>query len=223
MGKLRTDKDKSAFRFGHLFEAALTMHGEELAAWLSAHPEMSSKSGPRKGQLLAELSEAPEMAAAVRRSRFLGRIIRRSRKQVILTGTLFGLPVRVMMDLLDNDGSIYDIKAMRNFQPIYDPVREEYLDWWAYWNYPMQLYIYREIARQNGIRVPRVGLIAASKSNHDVQAISFGEEIMEAAASDVEYTMHRMADVLYKGETPEMCGQCSWCVSRKRIICFEEL
>ncbi len=132
----------------------------------------------------------------MRRSPYLWGIVRRSKKQVILTGELNGMPMRVMMDLVDRDGSIYDLKAMRSFLPIYDTAREEYLDWWAYWNYPIQLYIYREIARQNGLAVPRVGLIAASKADCDVQAIALGDEIMQAAAADTAYTMQRMAQIL---------------------------
>ena len=131
----------------------------------------------------------------MRRSPYLWGIVRRSKKQVILTGELNGMPMRCMMDLVDRDGSIYDLKAMRSFLPIYDTTREEYMDWWAYWNYPIQLYIYREIARQNGLAVPRVGLIAASKTDGDVQAIAFGDEIMQAAAADTAYIMQRMQQI----------------------------
>lgn len=140
---------------------------------------------------------------------------------MILTGELNGMPMRCMMDLMDRDGSIYDLKAMRSFLPIYDTTREEYMDWWAYWGYPIQLYIYREIARQNGLDAPRVGLIAASKTDGDVQAIAFGDEIMQAAAADTAYIMQRMQQILSGQEEPTACGHCAWCMSHKRITAFE--
>lgn len=214
--------NKTAFAFGHLFENALTLSSAEFERYLAAHPELLSSRGTTKGQLKAEFAAAPELATAVRRSPYLYGIVRRCRKQVILTGTLYGLHMRVMMDLVDKDGSIYDIKTARDFRPQYDPVREESLDWWANWNYPMQLYIYREIAAQNGIAAPRVGLIAASKADGDVQAIVFGSEIMDAAAADTAYTMQRMKEIL-AGDEPQACGHCPWCLQHKKITAFEEI
>lgn len=213
----------SAFLFGHVFEAALTLPATEWVAWLGSHQEVRSSRGPTKGLLRSEFAPAVEMASAVRRSPYLRGVVQRSKKQVILTGTLHGLPMRVMMDLLDRDGSIYDIKSTRDFRPIYDANREEYIDWWAYWNYPMQLYIYREIARQNGVNVPRVGLIAASKVDCDVQALTFGQEVMEAAAADVDYTMQRMRAILAGEEEPQSCERCPWCLRHKKITRFEEV
>lgn len=211
----REDEDKNAFVFGHLFEALVT--GEEYD-----NPLVYSSKGPTKGQVKAEYKPAYDMAKAVRRSSMLAEIIDRSRKQVIMTGEIGGLPFRMMCDLLDVDGSIYDIKSARSFAPQYDDGHAAYRDWWAIWEYPVQLWIYREIARQNGLTVPRVGLIAAAKDNADVQALTFSRETMEAAEADARYTIERMA-AIRRGDTPEPCGHCRWCVGQKIITEFEEV
>lgn len=210
----REDEDKNAFIFGHLFEALVT--GEEYE-----NPLVYSSKGPTKGQVKAEYRPAYDMAEAVRRSSMLAKIIDRSRKQVIMTGEIGGLPFRMMCDLLDVDGSIYDIKSARNFAPQYDEDRAAYRDWWAIWEYPVQLWIYREIARQNGLAVPRVGLIAAAKDNADVQALALSRETMEAAEADARYAIERMAAIRH-GDTPEPCGHCRWCIGQKVITRFEE-
>lgn len=222
-GKVKRQEDKPAFLYGHLFEAALTMPTAQFHSWLESHPELLSTRGPSKGQLLSQHRGALDLAKAVRRSPYLYGLVRRCKKQVILTGELNGLPVRVMMDLVDKDGSIYDLKAMRDFKSSYDPVREEWLDWWAFWDYPMQLYVYREIARQNGLAVPHVGLIAASKSDEDVQALQFGDEIMNAAEADTAYTMERMTAILQGKEEPQGCGACPWCLKHKKVTAFTEI
>ena len=222
-GKVKRQEDKPAFLYGHLFEAALTMPPTQFQAWLSEHPELLSSRGATKGELLSQYRGALDLAKAVRRSPYLYGVIRRSKKQVILTGTLQGMPVRVMMDLLDKDTSIYDLKSMRDFSSKYNPVSEEWQDWWAYWDYPMQLYIYQEIARQNGMSVPHVGLIAGSKSDLDVQALTFGDEIMNAAAADTEYTLDRMDKILAGSEEPQSCGVCPWCLRHKKITAFTEI
>lgn len=209
------DENKSAFLFGHLFEALVT--GEEYE-----NPFLYSSRGPTKGQLKSEFQPAQEMADAVRRSRFLCEIIDRCRKQVIMTGVIGGLPVRVMCDLLDIDGSIYDFKSTASFDPKWDDVQDAYRDWWAVWDYPIQMWVYREIARQNGIVVPHVGLIGASKANCDVQALRFTRETMEAAEADATYTIGRMA-AIKAGDKPVECGFCKHCIGQKIITEFEEV
>lgn len=216
-GKYRRPEGTAAFAYGHLFEEALTGNAE---TYIAQHPELTVTRGTRKGELYAEYAGALPLAAAVRRSAYLAELIDRCRKQVILTGELCGLPVRAMMDLVDEDGSIYDIKSAKDFREAWDNDRQAYLDWWAVWKYPVQLWIYREIARQNGLTVPHVGLIAGCKCNFDVQAIRFSEETLQAAQADTEYTMRRMA-AIRKGEPPEECGQCAWCLSQKQITEFE--
>ena len=216
-GQYRRPEGTAAFAYGHLFEEALTGNAE---TYITQHPELTLSRGPRKGELYAEYSGAIDLAAAVRRSSFLANLIDRCRKQVILTGELCGLPVRVMMDLVDEDESIYDIKSAKDFRTVWDDDRQEYMDWWAVWKYPVQLWVYREVARQNGLTVPNVGLIAGSKSNMDVQAITFSEETMTAAQADAEYTIRRMADIR-NGDKPDECGQCEWCLSQKKIERFE--
>ncbi len=222
-GRIKRCEDKPAFLFGHLFEQAVTSPGVDTLHYINAHPELLASRGTNKGALRAEFLPAMECAAAVRRSPYLRGILRRSRKQMILTGTIDGLPMRAMMDLVDKDGSIYDLKTARDFRPIWDDARGEYTDWWAYWRYPMQMWVYRELARQNGIEVPQVGLIAASKADQDVAAIRFGKETMAAAEADVHYTLERMKVIIEGREEPLACGVCPWCISRKRITGFEEI
>ena len=82
--------------------------------------------------------------------------------------------------------------------------------------------IAREIARQNGLVVPRVGLIAAAKDNADVQALVFGRETMEAAEADARYTIESMSAIL-RGDEPGACMHCRWCVGQKIITEFEEV
>lgn len=219
-GKYIQDEEKPAFVYGHLFEAAVC--GASMDTISAAFPEIFSTRGPRKGEVKAEYLGALQLSEAVRRSPFLSALIDRCQKQVIFTGTIEGLPVRMMADLLDEDGSIYDIKSARSFAPVWDNDREEYREWWSVYDYPIQLWVYREIARQNGLTVPRVGLIAGDKQNHDVQALTFGRETMAAAGADTRYTLRRM-DAILSGDAPQECGRCELCLSQKIITEFTEV
>ena len=57
----------------------------------------------------------------------------------------------------------------------------------------------------------------------DVQALTFGDEIMNAAAADTEYTLDRMDKILAGSEEPQSCGVCPWCLCHKKITAFTEI
>lgn len=212
-------EQSESFAYGHLFEAALTGTAEE---YISAHPELLLTRGSNKGQLRAAYADALDLAQDVRRSPFLAGLVDRCRKQVILTGELEGLPVRVMMDLVDEDGSIYDIKTAHDFRQVWDNGRGAYTEWWELYHYPVQLWIYREIAQQNGFTVPHVGLIGASKRDGDVQALRLSKEVLDGAGADARYALNRMA-AIRAGSAPEACGSCDYCIGTKIITGFEEV
>lgn len=217
------DEDKSAFVAGHMFELLVTQDDAGIAALHSQHPEMFSSRSPTAGQLKSEYQNVVECAYRVRKQRFLCHIIDRSQKQVIMTGTIFGKPFRMMCDLFYVYGDvvdIYDLKTAKNFSRMWSDADETYVEWWDYWNYPMQMWIYRELASQNGYNVRNVGIIGVSKANYDIQAFTFSEDTLLGARADVEYTLGRI-EAISSGDEPIRCEHCPHCIETKKIERFE--
>lgn len=214
------NEDKPAFIAGHLFELLVTCDEQGLEQLKLEHPEMYSSRGETKGALKAEYAKILECSEAVLNQPFLAEIIQNAKKQVILTGIIDGLPIRMMCDLMTPNGDIYDLKTAKNFSREWSENADGYVEWWQYWDYPMQLWIYREIARQNGITTKHVGLIGVSKSNCDIQALEFSEDTLAQAKADVLYTIGRIKAVR-NGSKPLSCGYCSHCIKTKQIKRFE--
>ena len=71
------------------------------------------------------------------------------KKQVIMTGELFGTKWKVKMDSYIPDIAIVDLKVMASITKL-EWVRDiGYLDFVRYWGYDIQGAIYQEIVRQN--------------------------------------------------------------------------
>lgn len=207
-----TDEHRPEFTYGHIFERLAC--GEVFSI-----PEEYSDTVTRTGKLRSEFANVEDAARKVRGNAFLREIIDSCKKQVVMTGHIDDIPVRIMVDLLAPDGSIYDLKSMRDFAQVRTP-EGELVDWWDAWDYPMQLSVYREIARQNGLEVPHVGLIAVSKTDLDVDAVEFGAPLMQAADADVAYTIQRLKLLSARVEEPLHCGHCHYCVAHKSIRGF---
>lgn len=218
--------ESSGFLEGHYFELMLTAGPDEIALFQSQNPEMFSSTGATKGQLKANFKKVESAIEAVWRQDLLMQIINNADKQVIMTGEIQGVPVKAMVDLmLPKSKSIYDLKAMANFNRAYSEQAEMYVDWFMNYRYDVQMWIYAELARQNGFvtDTSKYGLIAASKQeNSDVKALVFGPASMQNAESDALYVIGRI-ERIREGEEPIACGKCPWCLSQKVISQFEEV
>lgn len=214
------EEEKPEFVAGGIFEL-VSSYGEAAIPEIEKRfPVAISSRGATKGQIKSEYQAAVETALRIRKQPFLSNLIDSCKKQVIMTGQIFGQPFRMMCDLLAPDGSIYDLKCMKDFKQTWSNEQLSFVDWWQPWYYHIQMHIYREIARQNGLNTQRVGLIAASKSNLDLQAIEFSEEILASAKADTGYTIGRILD-LKKGAEPIACEKCKTCIEHKKITRFE--
>lgn len=221
-GKMQEDESNEAFKQGNLFEVMLSGTDEEIQLFQQNNPDVFSSRGATKGQLKSSYQSVMDCVESVRRQLFLMEIIQNSRKQVIMTGKIMGVPFRVMCDLIYTDGSIYDLKCMKSFTREWSSRAETYVEWFEAWNYHVQLWIYKEIAEQNGLTVPNVGLIAGSKHNADVQALRFGNDLIAQAKADALYEIERMRDIL-NGAEPMRCESCDVCIKSRTINKFMEV
>ena len=215
----KQDDFKTAFVAGHLFELLATQDIDGLNRLYAEHPEMISSQGKTKGQLKVEYRDVSICAERVRNQPFLCDLIDRAEKQTILTGTILGEPVRMMSDLIVDDW-IIDLKTAKDFKKVWSDEVNTYVEWWQSWNYPIQMWIYREIARQNGLKINHTGLIGVSKANYDMQAIEISEDLLKQAGADTLYVIGRIKDIRI-GAEPIRCECCPTCIELKQIKEFE--
>ena len=143
-------------------------------------------------------------------------------KQVIMTGNIAGIEVKIKIDSLLND-RIVDLKLMRDFEDIY--VEEQgRLPWYEAWGYDIQGAVYREIVRQNTGRVLPFTLVAATKEDEpDMDALELPESLLD-------YELERFIadaptfDAIKHGVfAPERCEKCAYCRATKRITAIRQI
>lgn len=143
-------------------------------------------------------------------------------KQVIMTGVIAGIEVKIKIDSLLND-RIVDLKLMRDFEDIY--VEEQgRLPWFEAWGYDIQGAVYREIVRQNTGRVLPFTLVAATKEDEpDMDALELPESLLD-------YELERFIsdaptfDAIKHGVfAPERCERCAYCRATKKITAIRQI
>ena len=136
------------------------------------------------------------------------------KKQVIMTGEICGVPVKIKIDSLHPD-MIDDLKIVKDFQHVYDEEKGR-LPWFEYWGYDLQGAVYQEIVRQNKGKVLPFNLDAATKEKvTDIDIVNLNQSLLDFALGRFKEDVE-MFDAIKKGIIePERCGKCEYCTKTK--------
>jgi hypothetical protein len=186
--------------------------GEDaIVKFVNAHPEIFTKDK----RLKADFVKANEIIKRIEKDRLFMKYLS-GEKQVIMTGQICGVAVKIKIDSYHPD-KIVDLKIMANFEDQKDEERG-LLPWWEFWGYDKQGAVYQEVVRQNiGKRLPFFLAAATKEKITDIDIVEI-EQIhldyaMEKIKQDIEFY-----DAIKKGIIkPERCEQCEYCKTTKRL------
>lgn len=196
----------TALLVGSYVDAALT---GDLEQFKSETPEIFK----RDGSLKAEYAQADIMIERCRRDKMFMEYVG-GQHQVIMTGTIAGVPVKIKIDCLHDD-KIVDLKTTKDFGSVYDSELGR-VPWFSEYNYELQAAVYREIVRQNTGKTFPFYLAAVTKEK--VPDI----DIVHMAVVDMERQLERFKelaphfDAIKNGIIePDRCERCDYCKQTK--------
>lgn len=191
--------------------------GSYVDAWAEGTLDKFKQENPeifkRDGTLKAEYIQAETIIERIKRDRFFMEHLSGD-KQVIMTGEIEGVPVKIKVDCLLPD-RIVDLKIVKDFEPLYDPEKGR-LAWFEYWGYDLQGAIYQEIVWQNtGVSLPFYLAAATKEKATDIDIIEMDQMAMDCQLDMVKAEIARF-DAMKKGIIePDRCGKCDFCKMTK--------
>jgi hypothetical protein len=172
--------------------------------FMTEHPEIFK----RDGTLKAEYVQAEAIIERIKRDALFMDYLKGD-KQVIMTGTINGVEVKIKADVLAAD-RIVDLKIMKDFGSVYVPDKGRE-PWFIAWGYDIQGAVYQEIVRQNtGKKLPFYLAAATKEKMTDIDVIHIGQKhldyALESFTADVtEY------DAIKKGVMEaDRCEKCEY-------------
>ena len=136
-------------------------------------------------------------------------------KQVIQTGAIEDVPVKIKIDVLHRD-KIVDLKIMRDFEPIWKDGQK--MHFIHAWGYDLQAAIYQEIVRQNtGKLLPFYIAAGTKESEPDLEIFEIPQEFMDERLNYFKGMVSRYADIKKNLIEPIRCGHCDYCKSTKKL------
>lgn len=175
------------------------------------NPEIFKKDGTLKNEYL----QAEAIIERIHRDRMFTRFMS-GRKQVIMTGEIEGVKVKIKVDSLHKD-KIVDLKVMRDFQNVYVPELGK-VPWFEGWGYEIQGAVYQEIVRQNtGLVLPFYLAAATKEKVTDIDIVHLEQETLDFALEKVKRDIEYF-DAIKKGAIEaERCEKCDYCKQTKVI------
>lgn len=139
------------------------------------------------------------------------------KKQVIMTGELFGAKFKIKMDsYLKNEG-IVDLKVVKKLREVFfkNNGRISFIEKWGY---DLQLGVYQEVVRQNTGKVLDCVIAAIDKQDiPDIDCILIPNDQLEFQRNELAWKMPRIIDVK-TGKVPAVrCGVCDYCRATKKL------
>ena len=184
----------------------------ELEQFKATHPALFKKDGSLK----AEYIQAEQIIERIKRDRLMMKYLTGGERQVIMTGVIEGVPIKIKIDTLHPD-KIVDGKVMKDFAPIYVEDKGR-LMWWEAWNHDTQGAVYQEVVYQNtGKRLPFFLAAATKEKVTDIDILHIEQSHLDFAMDEFKRDIVGF-DAIKKGIVkPDRCEVCDWCKETKKL------
>lgn len=191
----------------------LLLEPQKKDAFIAKHPEMFKKNG----ELYADYTIADAMVKTAQSDKTFMKALD-GKKQVIMTGDIFGVPFKIKVDVL-GDKKITDLKTCASItETQFNPIRGQRETFAEFYDYDLQGAIYQQIVFQNTGKKMPFFLACISKEkvpDHEIIWID-DESLAERLKNEMPNIIH--VGMLKRGEIDaKPCGVCDYCRSKKRI------
>lgn len=167
----------------------------------------------KTGELKADYKKANEIIKRIEQDKLFMAYLS-GKKQVIMTGEICGVPVKIKVDSLHED-KIVDLKIMKDFENVYDAVNGS-VAWFNGWGYDLQGAVYQEIVRQNtGLQLPFYLAAATKEKTTDIDIVHIVQKDLDFALERFKQDVERF-DAIKKGIVAAYrCEKCEYCKRTK--------
>lgn len=137
--------------------------------------------------------------------------------QKIMTGEISGVPVKIKMDSYFPNKVIVDLKAVKDFELLWDNDSKQKVNFIQYYDYILQGALYQEIEKQNsGKQLPFI-IAACTKQEYSERALlSIPQEELDVKMEFLKMYLPHIQELKEGKIQPTNCGKCKYCLSKKK-------
>lgn len=139
------------------------------------------------------------------------------KKQVIMTGEVFGVPFKIKMDSYIEHEAIVDLKVVKKLREVFysGGHRQSFIEKWGY---DIQLAIYQEVVKQKTNEYLDCIIAGVDKQEYpDIDCILIPNDQLEFQRNQLAWKMPAIIEVKSGKREPNRCGYCDYCRATKKL------
>lgn len=186
----------------------------ELLEFQDEHPEIFTK----QGTLKAQYKNAEEIIRQIEDDPVFVKYLNGT-PQVIMTGEISEVPVKIRIDSYHEGKAIVDLKTIKDLNLIWDEKDKTKKNFIDYYDYVLQGALYQEVVRQNtGKTLPFI-IAAATKEKVSQRALlSIPQDVLDLKLEFLKSYLPHLQEVKEGKVPPTECGRCQYCLSKKKTL-----
>lgn len=177
------------------------------------HPEIFTQ----KGELRSNYKQLDDIIAQTEKDEIFMKYIN-GKHQVIMTGEIAGVPVKIKIDSFHENKCIVDLKAIKDLKLIWNEelkIKENFID---HYDYVLQGALYQEIVRQNtGKKLPFVIAVLTKEKISERAVLNIPQDMLDEKLAFLEEILPHIKDLKEGKITPSACGRCDYCKSLAKV------
>lgn len=177
---------------------------------LDVFKEQNPKIFTACGALKAEYKKAEEIINRIESDEEFMRYLN-GEKQVIKTGEIEGVPIKIKIDVLHDD-KIVDLKIMKDFAPVWKDGERK--PWFSAWGYDLQGAVYQYIEGNNK---PFILAAATKEPVTDLQGVEIPREFLNERLNYFIGMVNHYDDIKKGLAKPIRCERCDYCKATKKF------
>lgn len=167
----------------------------------------------RTGELKAQYKIAEKVLEQIKNDPMFFKYIN-GEHQVIMTGEISGVPVKIKIDSYFKDKAIIDLKAMKDLELIWNSANKRKENFIENFDYILQASLYQEIVRQNtGNQLPFIIAVCTKQEYSERALLSIPQEELNLKLDFLRGYLPHMQELKEGKIEPTFCGKCNYCKS----------
>ena len=177
------------------------------------HPEMFTQ----KGELYAKYKRLDDIIAQTEKDEMFMKYIN-GKHQIVMTGEISGVPIKIKIDSLHEGKCIVDLKAIKDLNLIWNEETREKQNFIDYYDYILQGALYQEIVRQNtGEQLPFVIAVLTKEKISERALLDIPQELMNEKLEFLKEYLPRIQKLKLGEIDPTECGKCNYFKSLAKV------
>ena len=222
-GSWKPTSNPEALLVGNYVHSALESDEAHEAFIKENESSILSHSGTSKGKPKKAYKQADQMIQALKNDEWFKDHYAPGKKEVIVTGELFGHQWKGKIDSLDLDnGVFYDLKTTADFTKRWNEEIRQREPFIFNGHYELQMAVYQQLIKQTFGKMCEPVIVGITKQTPpDMQAFDFESDGAKAAMANALEVVKNKQDhfwnVLMGEEPPKACGHCDYCRTKAHL------